>query len=174
MDLVNQVFWNAVGYGARFMALYPLQAEIAVIVTIMLIIAVGYSMDQRRRGKKFYQARGKNMTRKERQLYLQLFVGDLITNALEEAEYAGKLTRSEVSHLYRKLARILAIRDLLPGRIPLEERLTAGEIDALSHMIMARKVVNIPGPLPGEDQKVVHIDHGRRKFGDKYLSRRAG
>ncbi len=101
----------------------------------------------RSRRKLWRTQRGVRMTRGERIFYRKQLVADIITDGLELAEYEGKLSRVEVTEIYRKLGRYMENGELLPPRRHIEAIKKA--INDGTHNI-AGPVKKIPGPTPGE------------------------
>lgn len=54
----------------------------------------------------------------DRKAYVKGLFGDVITHGLEEAWFAGKITREEVNALYRAIGKTHNIPDLLPVMDP--------------------------------------------------------
>lgn len=54
------------------------------------------------------------LTRRERNVYTDTVMADIITEGAEEAVYRGTLTRIEVDQYYRSFARSAGLSDLIP------------------------------------------------------------
>lgn len=110
----------------------------------------------------------------DRQAYVKGLLGDVITNGLEEAWFAGKISEEERNACYRMIGKTHGIPDLLPHMTPA----------ALKSLIKGRRSRGIASPAQenpawGDNpskkddppSKTATVINATKRFGEKALSR---
>lgn len=124
--------------------------------------------------------RGVAMGRKQKadeEIYAKRLLADIITNGLEEAWFAGKITREKVDSLYRMIGKTHGIPDLMP-------RMTNAQLKAI---VKGRRSRGEPAPaqehpawgepqpappkVDGQKPTVTNVISATKRFGDKALKR---
>ncbi len=158
------------------------QIAIATLVVLGAVILMWYeSVRSRRRLRRRFHVvfklaqqrhrnwkRGRlNMSKQKREAHLRQYLSDGITDVLEEGFLAGEVSREEVQFLYRRLANVLDLPDLLPRHVKtLKLRIKAetGKVPGPANPI--------PGPKPGEVIAVaITQTPARSAFAQRFLSK---
>ncbi len=156
---------------------HPVIAEVLVFVTIMTLIAWGFTAFQRRRRRNFNVYRGRYMTKEEREHAVARLMSDSVSEVIDRLQYEGKINALEAHRYYNRLGHVsgLDLPDLLKVRVPLsdEEMAQLKKRQAKNlNRTMSEPVVNIPGPKPGE-QEVVIQPKKAGGWAERFLSRKA-
>lgn len=106
---------------------------------------------------------------KEDHMILQRFrAATIITDALEEAVIAGRLTQSYVNHCYKQLSHIFNDKNFRNRKNPNGKQPNKDELVNILRIVYGHKPIKTPGPKPGEVDNVhVYAKKEKRKFGDK-------
>ena len=120
-----------------------IEVSITMLVIMGILVLLPYVVLIRdKQHMDMLKAKGKSMTRAQREEYVKRILADLITNAVEEGVYTGKITRDEAQDSYRKIGISCKLKDLIPRESPrkqaISQRLTLTAAD--------RKPLPIPEP----------------------------
>lgn len=106
---------------------------------------------------RFLRTPGKdNMGRKQLSKAERILLEDAVTEALEDAVYNGTISRKRARYWYSKFSDDYGLFGLIPRK---RKKVSNGKAAFLKEQIKTRlgnglfKPVNIPGPLPWEDQR---------------------
>jgi len=166
----------------------PLTVSLTLSIALCVAVVLGFAVYDRRASVKKYLEhrrevriqRGLLMGKKkkaERQAFVKGLLADTITNGLEEAWFAGKITREEADACYRMIGKTHHIPDLLPVMSP----------EQVKSAIKGRRArgVNTPAqeqPAWGEPPAVVadtsypsnnkagNVINAKKRFGAKALA----
>lgn len=166
----------------------PLSVSLAFSISLCVLVVLGFALYDRRQSiKKYFEhrrevrvQRGLLMGKKkktERQAFVKGLLADVITNGIEEAWFAGKITREEANALYRMIGKTHGIPDLIPvmsseqvksaikGRrargvnTPAQEQPNWGDPPAV-----------VADPSYPSDNKAANVINAKKRFGAKALA----
>lgn len=90
---------------------------------------------------------------------LKTLIADIIGDAMEEAEFRGRITRSEKNNWYKRLGHSCGLSDLLPKRMRIIPDLKALKEELKTRLTREPKV-----PLPGSKQGVKQMKANAQKL----------
>mgnify|MGYP000222754166 FL=1 len=141
-----------------------------------LVGVIGYGLyrDAIRRRVHKRLVEGQKMTKRERWRYIRKWFADKVTDILEDGEHQGFISRSEKLNLYRIISTLTGTRkELRPRKLTFTEQHSLKQhIVRLKNDFFHKHTPNIPGPKPGEDQKVVPLVP-KNGFAEKFLKKSA-
>lgn len=155
-----------------FVTTYKYQFEVLLVaVTLVSLYAANKKFRSYLRRNR-YKRRGERMKKGERVFFVKCLVADMVTDAVEDAVYKGKLTGEEASRVYRQLSYIFSNGELRPRKKTREELARALRKSVMTDL---KKKVNIPGPKPGEEipSSPLRIEEVKEKPRFAYLNRKA-
>lgn len=89
---------------------------VACVGVVGLLIYVRWVLN--RRAHRYDKWRGAAMaTKREREEAMKQIIADVITDAFEDLEYRGIITRDETNRWYRKFSYVCTLPDLVPAKV---------------------------------------------------------
>lgn len=171
------------GYHEFSKLVYDNQEIFAGIVGGIILLACARLLQLQRRKwirkarRLFNLGREQQMTRVEYQAFQALRAANIVTDALEEAIFDGRLKRSYVNHLYRQLSSVWNMKSLRNKKIPKSQQLSNAELEQVLKILFNKQKPNIPGPKPGEVDNVTvfpkkeSVVKTKKKLGDNIRRR---
>lgn len=156
----------------NFVTTYQYQFEVLLVAATLLSLYAANMKFRSYLRRNWYKRRGERMKKGERVFFVKCLVADMVTDAVEDAVYKGKLTAEEASRVYRQLSYLFSNGELRPRKKTRQELVLALRKAVMTDL---KKKISIPGPKPGEDipSAPLQIKEAKEKPRFVYLNRKA-